>query len=90
MGRWEEFHEFRHGDPRRGSRLQLEPMPVRQGSSSTLLAADLERERRSSFLTLVVPAIAALLVIAELLWSGLLQYRVHQQNAAMNALQERN
>jgi hypothetical protein len=91
VGRWEEFNEFRHGEPRRGGRLHLEPMPVRQGPSSTLLTADMEREeRRSSFLTLVVPAIAALLVIGALLWSGLLQYRVHQQNTAMNALQERN
>jgi hypothetical protein len=89
IGRWEEFNEFRH-EPKRGSRLHVEPMPVRKGPSSTLLTADLERERRSSFLTLVVPAIAALLVIGALLWSGLLQYRVHQQNAAMNALQERN
>jgi hypothetical protein len=63
---------------------------LRQDSSSKLLTADLERERRSSLLTLVVPAIAALVVVGALLWSGLLQYRVHQQNAAMNALQQRN
>jgi hypothetical protein len=90
IGRWEEFHEFRHTEPKRDRRLHLEPIPVRQDLSSKLLSADLEREHRSSFLTLVVPAIAALVVVGALLWSGLLQYRVHQQNAAMSALQERN
>jgi hypothetical protein len=90
VGRWEEFHEFHHPEPKRGRRLHLEPVPLRQGPSSGLLTADLEREHRSSFLTLVVPSIAVLVVVGALLWSGLLQYRVHQQNAAMNALQQQN
>ncbi len=89
IGRWEEFHELRNAEPKRGRRLHLEPVPVRQGSSSKLLTADLEREHRSPFLTVVL-VIAALLAIGALLWSGTLRYRVNRQEAAMSALQERN
>jgi hypothetical protein len=92
VARWEEFHEFRHAEPKRGrSRLHLEPTPMGQGSSSKLLTADLDRERRSSsFLTIAVLTIAALLAAGAILWSGALRYRVRQQDAAMSALQERN
>lgn len=90
IGRWEEFHESRNAEPKLGGRLRLEPVPVRQDSSSKLLTADLERENRSSFLTLAVPGIAALLAFGALLWSGSLRYRVRQQDAAMSALQEQN
>jgi hypothetical protein len=66
-------------------------MPVRQGPSSKLLSADLDRERRSSsFLIIAVLTIAALFAVGAILWSGSLRYRVRQQDAAMNALQERN
>ncbi len=65
-------------------------MPVRQGSSSKLLSADLDRERRSSLFSPLVLTIAALLAVGAILWSGSLRYRVRQQDAAMNALQERN
>ena len=43
-----------------------------------------------SFLTLAVPGIAAILAVGALLWSGSLRDRVHQQDAAMGALQEQN
>jgi hypothetical protein len=89
IGRWEEFHEFRHAEPKRGRRLHLEPVPVRQGLSSKLLTADIEREHRSSFLTVVL-VIAALLGIGALLWGGTLRYRANRQEAAMRALQEQN
>jgi len=89
IGRWEEFHEFRNAEPKRGRRLHLEPVPVRQGFSSKLLTADLEREHRSSFLSVVL-VIAALLAIGALVWGGFLRYRVNRQEAAMSALQEQN
>jgi type VI protein secretion system component VasK len=62
---------------------------VRQGFSSKLLTADIEREPRSSWLTVVL-VIAALLAIGALLWSGTLRYRVNRQEAAMSTLQEQN
>jgi hypothetical protein len=37
-----------------------------------------------------VPGIAAILAVGALLWSGSLRERVHQQDAAMGALQEQN
>ena len=89
IGRWEEFHEFRNAEPKRGRRLHLEPVPARQGFSSKLLTADLEREHRSSFLGFVL-VIAALLAIGALVWGGFLRYRVNRQEAAMSALQEQN
>jgi hypothetical protein len=87
VGRWEEFHEPREPESARGSRAHLELVPLRQGAPSRLLTADLEREPRSSFMTLVVPTIAALLVVGALLWSG---YRVRRQDAAVSTLQKQN
>jgi hypothetical protein len=49
-----------------------------------------EREHHFPFLTLAVPGFAATLAVGALLWSGSLRDRVHQQDAAMNALQEQN
>jgi hypothetical protein len=63
---------------------------MRQGAPSRLLSADLEGEHRSSFLTLAVPGIAAILAVGALLWSGSLRDRVRQQDAAMTALQQQN
>ncbi|HZD76555.1 MAG TPA: hypothetical protein VE218_06085, partial [Acidobacteriaceae bacterium] len=90
LGRWEEFREPRGLKPEPGDRIHLELAPSQRGFSSMLLSADLEREPRSSFLTLAVPGIAALLVVGALLWSGWLRAHVKQQDAAMSALQEQN
>jgi hypothetical protein len=90
VGRWEEFHDFERLKPERGSRINLEPMPFREGSPSRLLTADMEGEHRSSFLTLAVPAIAAMLALGAIVWSGLLRDRVRQQDAVMSTLQEQN
>jgi hypothetical protein len=89
-GRWEEFNTYRGLEPERDDRIGLERGPIRQGAPSRLLSADLEREGRSSFLTLGVPAFAALLAVGAIWWSGSLRYRVHQQDAVMSALQEEN
>ena len=94
-GRWAEFGEFRRLEPGRGSRISLEPMPASSMqlppmASRGLLASDLEPERRSSFLTIAVPGIAAILAIGALMWSGSLRDRVHQQDVEMSALQEQN
>jgi hypothetical protein len=90
VGRWEEFHDFRRLEPGRGGRISLEPMPFREGSPSRLLTADLEGEHRSSFLTLAVPGIAAILALGAIVWSGSLRDRVRQQDATMSTLQEQN
>jgi hypothetical protein len=89
-GRWAEFHEFRRLEPRRGSRLSLEAPPGQEAPSWDLRPARREREHHSRFLTLGVPGIAAILAVGALLWSGSLRDRVHQQDAAMGALQEQN
>jgi hypothetical protein len=89
-GRWAEFHEFRRLEQRRGSRLRLEVAPEQEAPSWNLRPARREREHHSRFLTLGVPGIAAILAVGALLWSGLLRDRVHQQDAAMGALQEQN
>lgn len=89
-GRWAEFHEFRRLEPRRGSRLSLEPAPGREAPSWDLRPTRREREHHSPFLTLAVPGIAAILAVGALLWSGSLRERVHQQDAAMGALQQQN
>jgi hypothetical protein len=89
-GRWAEFHEFRRLEPGRGSRLSLEAAPGQEAPSWDLRPPRREREHHSSFLTLAVPGIAAILAVGALLWSGSLRDRVHQQDAAMGALQEQN
>ena len=89
-GRWAEFHEFRRLEPGRGSRLRLEPAPGQEATSWDLRPTRQEREHHSRFLTLAVPGIAAILAVGALLWSGSLRDRVHQQDAAMGALQEQN
>jgi hypothetical protein len=89
-GRWAEFHEFRRLEQRRGSRLRLEAAPEREASSWDLRPTRGEREHHSRFLTLAVPGIAAILAAGALLWSGSLRDRVHQQDAAVGALQEQN
>jgi hypothetical protein len=89
-GRWAEFHEFRRAEPRRGSRLSLEPALGQEAPSWNLRPTRREREHHSRFLTLAVPGIAAILAVGALLWSGSLRERVHQQDAAMGALQEQN
>jgi hypothetical protein len=89
-GRWAEFHEFRRLEQRRGSRLRLEAAPEQEAPSWDLRPARREREHHSRFLTLAVPGIAAILAVGALLWSGSLRDRVHQQDAAMDALQEQN
>lgn len=89
-GRWAEFHEFRRLEPGRGSRLSLEAAPGQEASSWELRPPRREREHHSPFLTLAVPGIAAILAVGALLWSGSLRDRVHQQDAAMGALQEQN
>jgi hypothetical protein len=87
-GRWAEFHDSRRLEPGRGGRTRLEPMPP---PPRALLAADREPEHRSSFLTIAVPGIAAILAVgALLLWSGSLRERVLRQDAEMTALQEQN
>ncbi len=55
-----------------------------------LLAADREPEHRSSFLTIAVPGIAAILAVGALLWSGSLRDRVLRQDEEMTALQQQN
>lgn len=89
-GRWAEFHEFRRLEQRRGSRLRLEAAPEQEAPSWDLRATRREREHHSRFLTLGVPGIAAILAVGVLLWSGSLRDRMHQQDAAMGALQEQN
>jgi hypothetical protein len=89
-GRWAEFHEFRRLEPGRGSRLSLEAAPGQEPPSWDLRPPRREREHHSPFLTLAVPGIAAILAVGALLWSGSLRDRVHQQDAAMGALQEQN
>src|SRR3984885_5888894 len=89
-GRWAEFHEFRRLEPRRGSRVSLEAPPGQEAPWWDLRPARREREHYSRFLTLGVPGIAAILAVGALLWSGSLRDRVHQQDAAMGALQEQN
>jgi hypothetical protein len=89
-GRWAEFREFRRLEPRRGSRLSVEPAPEQEAPSWDLQPTRREREHHSRFLTLAVPGIAAILAVGALLWSGSLRERVHQQDAAMGALQEQN
>jgi hypothetical protein len=89
-GRWAEFHEFRRLEQRRGSRLRLEAAPEQEAPSWDHRPTRREREHHSRFLTLAVPGIAAILVVGALLWSGSLRDRVHQQDAAMGALQEQN
>jgi hypothetical protein len=89
-GRWAEFHELRRLEPRRGSRLSLEAPPGQEAPSWNLGPTRREREHHSRFLTLAVPGIAAILAVGALLWSGSLRDRVHQQDAAMGALQEQN
>jgi hypothetical protein len=88
--RWAEFHEFRRLEQRRGNRLRLEAAPEQEAPSWDLRPARREREHHSRFLTLAVPGIAAILAVGALLWSGSLRDRVHQQDAAMGALQEQN
>jgi hypothetical protein len=65
-------------------------MPSPHGASSRLLDADLEPRRHSSFLTIAVPGIAAVLAVGAIVWSGSLRDRVRQQDAAMITLQEQN
>jgi hypothetical protein len=89
-GRWAEFHEFRRLEPGRGSRLSLEAAPGQEAPSWDLRPPRREREHHSPFLTLAVPGITAILAVGALLWSGSLRDRVHQQDAAMGALQEQN
>jgi hypothetical protein len=89
-GRWAEFHEFRRLEPRRGNRLSLEPAPGQEARSWDLRPTRRERKHHSRFLTLAVPGIAAILAVGALLWSGSLRERVHQQDAAMGALQQQN
>ena len=87
-GRWAEFHDFRRLEPGREGRISLEPRLLRwrRGDCS----ADREPEHRSSFLTIAVPGIAAILAVGALLWSGSLRDRVLRQDAQMTALQEQN
>src|SRR6201996_1949919 len=89
-GRWAELHEFRRPEPTRGRRLSLEAAPGQEAPSWDLRPARREREHHSRFLTLAVPGIAAILAVGALLWSASLRNRVHQQDAAMDALREQN
>jgi hypothetical protein len=89
-GRWAEFHDFRRIEPGRGSRISLEPMQASSLPPRGLLTADREPEHRSSFLTIAVPGIAAILAVGALLWSGSLRDRVLRQDAEMTALQQQN
>ncbi len=89
-GRWAEFHDFRRIEPGRGSRISLEPMQPAPPAPRGLLTADREPEHRSSFLTIAVPGIAAILAVGALLWSGSLRDRVLRQDAEMTALQQQN
>jgi hypothetical protein len=91
-GRWEEFGEFRRLESGRGrgSRISLEPMIGQPPPSRGLLGMEQEPEHRSSFLTIAVPGIAAILAIGGIVWSGSLRDRVHQQDEQMTALQEQN
>jgi hypothetical protein len=89
-GRWAEFQDFRRIEPGRGSRISLEPMQAHPLPPRGLLAADREPEHRSSFLTIAVPGIAAILAVGALLWSGSLRDRVLRQDAEMTALQQQN
>ncbi|HEX4581737.1 MAG TPA: hypothetical protein VH139_06735, partial [Acidobacteriaceae bacterium] len=89
--RWAEFHDFRQLEPGRGSRLNLQPMLQPQEDQLWVRPrVQREREHHFPFLTLAVPGFAATLAVGALLWSGSLRDRVHQQDAAMNALQEQN
>ncbi len=89
-GRWAEFHDFRRLEPGREGRISLESAPPPPLAPRGLLAADREPEHRSSFLTIAVPGIAAILAVGALLWSGSLRDRVLRQDAQMTALQEQN
>ena len=89
-GRWAEFHDFRRLEPGREGRISLEPLPPPLLTPRGLLSADREPEHRSSFLTIAVPGIAAILAVGALLWSGSLRDRVLRQDAQMTALQQQN
>lgn len=88
-GRWAEFHDFQRLEPGREGRISLESVPP-QLAPRGLFSADREPEHRSSFLTIAVPGIAAILAVGALLWSGSLRDRVLRQDAQMTALQEQN
>jgi hypothetical protein len=89
-GRWEELGELPPLEPRRGSRINLEPMPWPPQTAQGLWTADQEPEHRSSFFAIGVTVVAAILAIGAIVWSGLLRQRMRDQNAAMSALQEQN
>ncbi len=89
-GRWAEFHDFRRLEPGREGRISLEALPPPPLAPRGLLSADREPEHRSSFLTIAVPGIAAILAVGALLWSGSLRDRVLRQDAQMTALQQQN
>ncbi|MGA9719984.1 MAG: hypothetical protein WBQ79_17010, partial [Acidobacteriaceae bacterium] len=89
-GRWAEFHDFRRLEPGHEGRISLEPVPPPPLGQRGLLFADREPEHRSSFLTIAVPGIAAILAVGALLWSGSLRDRVLRQDAQMTALQQQN
>jgi hypothetical protein len=89
-GRWEEFGDFRRLEPGRGGRINLEQMMGQPPDSRGMFRMEPEREHRSSFLTIAVPGIAAILAIGAIVWSGSLRDRLHQQDEQMTSLQEQN